>query len=127
MKLRIPLIFKVVGLFVLVLLTITTLIGCWIRRTEENCWKHEAVEAFEKYGALRTRSGIVRVAYLEEDPGTNPLEVIEKDPNGCSFGSNGQTIILFSFDIKNKLTKIQVFRNYIASDYTMDLIEERKY
>ena len=127
MKLRIPLIFKVVGLFVLVLLTITTLIGCWIRRTEENCWKHEAVETFEKYGALRTLFEIVRVAYIEDDPGTNPLEVIEKDQNGCSFGSNGQTIILFSFDIKNKLTKIQVFRNYIASDYTMDLIQEKRY
>ena len=117
----------VIGLLVLAFLTIATLAGCWIRRTEENCWKHEAVEAFEKYGSLRTRSEIVRVAYLEEDPGTNPLEVIEKDPNGCSFGSNGQTIILFSFDNRNKLSRIQVFRNYIASDYTMDLIEERKY
>ena len=127
MNIKIPLILKVVGFFVLALLTITTLIGCWIARTEDACWKHEAVEAFQKYGALKTRSELLRSVDPEQASGANPVEVIEKDPNGCSFGSNGRTILRFYFDKRNKLTTIQVFRDYIASGYEMDLIEERRY
>ena len=63
----------------------------------------------------------------EKDSGSNPVEVIEKDPNGCSFGSNGRTVLRFYFDKRSNLTKIQVFRDYIASDYKMELIVERKY
>ncbi len=121
------LILKAAGLLVLALLTIAVAGGCWITRTEDACWKHEAVEAFEKYGSLKSRSDILRVADTEEDPGSNPVEVIEKEFNGCSFGSNGRTVIRFSFDSRNKLTTIQVFRDYMASDYKMELIEERKY
>jgi hypothetical protein len=127
MNLRIPLILKVVGLSVLALVTIAAFAGCWIARTENACWKHEAADAFQKYGSLKTRSEILRVADIEKDLGSNPVEVIEKDPNGCSFGSNGRTVLRFSFDKRNKLTTIQVFRDYIASDYTMELIEEREY
>ena len=115
------------GLFVLSFLIIAAGSGCWIARTEDACWKYQATEAFLKYGSLKTRPDILRVSGIEKDPGTNPVEVIEKDPNGCSFGSNGQTIIQFTFNDKNELTKIQVFRNYIASGYKMELIEERGY
>lgn len=117
---------KTLGIPVLVL-AIAAVGGCWIARTEEVCWKNEAVEAFQKYGSLKTRSKIVRAAYAEDDKGSNPLEVVEKEPNGCSFGSNGRTIIRFHFDARNRLTTIQVFRDYMAADYTMELIEERKY
>ena len=96
-------------------------------RAENSCWKREATEAFQKYGALKTRSDIFAVLDIETDPGSNPVEVVEKDPNGCSSGSNGQTVLRFSFNDRNQLTKIQVLRNYIASDYEMDLIEERTY
>ncbi|HEY6010077.1 MAG TPA: hypothetical protein VIX18_01300 [Nitrospirota bacterium] len=124
---RTTLILKAVGLFVLAFSAIVVGGGYWIVRTEDACWKHEAVEAFQRYGALKTRSGILRVADAEGDRVANPLEVVEKDPNGCSFGSNGRTIVRFSFDKRNKLTSIQVFRDYVASDYQMELIEERKY
>lgn len=124
---RIPLIFKVVGLLVLVLLTASALIGCWITRTEDTCWKHEATDAFQKYGSLKTRFEILRSTDTDQASGSNPVEGIEKDPNGCSFGSNGRTVLRFYFDERNKLTTIQVFRDYIASDYKMELIEERKY
>ena len=127
MNLRIPLILKVVGLLVLALLTIVAFAGCWIAQTEDTCWNNEAAEAFQKYGSLKTRSEILRVAGTEKDSGSNPVEVIEKDPNGCSFGSNGRTVLRFYFDKRSNLTKIQVFRDYIASDYKMELIVERKY
>ena len=54
-------------------------------------------------------------------------EIIESDPNGCSLGSNGQTIAKIYFDSRHNLTKIQVYKNYIASNYKMELIEEREY
>ena len=127
MKRRKTFILKAAGLFILVFLTIVAVGCCWITRTENTCWRHEAVEVFEKYGSLRTRSKILRAADSGEVSGSNPVEVIEKDPNGCSFGSNGRTVVRFFFDSRNKLTKIQVFRDYIAADYTMELVEERKY
>ena len=98
-------------------------------KTEADCWRTQAAEAFQKYGSLKHRSDIVQSAYLESDPGSNPLEVADL-PNGCSFGSNGQTVLRFVFNDRNELTAILVFRNYIASDYPMDqegLIEERRY
>jgi hypothetical protein len=127
MKKRMPLILKVIGLFVLALLTVTVLIGCWITRTENACWSHEATEAFQKYGSFKTRSEILRSVDTEQASGSNPVEVIEKDPNGCSFGSNGRTVLRFYFDKRDRLTMIQVFRDYIATDYKMELIDERKY
>ena len=117
---------KVLGLFGLCFLIIAAGSGCWITRTENDCWEYEATVAFMKYGSLKTRADILRTAGIEKDPGTNPIEVIEKDPNGCSFGSNGQTVIRFTFNNKNELTKIQVFRNYIASGYKMEIINEQK-
>lgn len=89
--------------------------------------ENEAAEAFQKYGSLKTRSEILRVAGIENDAGSNPVEIIEKDPNGCSFGSNGRTVLRFSFDKENKLTTMQVFRDYIASGYKMELIKERQF
>lgn len=127
MKPRTAFMLKAAGLFILAFLIIIVAGGCWITRTEDICWRHEAVEAFEKYGSLRTRSEIVRAADIEDDPGAGPVEFIEKEYNGCSLGSNGRTVVRFSFDSRNKLTKIQVFRDYIAADYTMELIEERIY
>ncbi len=125
---RKTLILKAAGLFVLFVLTLAVAGGCWIKRTEDNCWKFEAVEAFQKYGSLKTRSEVLRsVADIEQASGSNPVEVIEKEPNGCSFGSNGRTILRFFFDNKNKLTRIQVFRDYMAADYEMDLIEEKNF
>ena len=120
-------ILKVLGIFVLALLAIIAGVIYWLHRTEEACWKHEAVEAFDKYGSFKTRTEILRVVGIKKDPSSNPVEIIEKDPNGCSLGSNGQTILRFTFNDGNELTTIQVFRNYIASNYQMALIEERRY
>ena len=131
MNLGTNMILKAFGLFVLAFLIIAVG-GCyWVTRTEDACWKYEATQAFQKYGSLKTRSDILRVAVGTEKDimGSNPLEVVEKDPNGCSFGSNGRTVIRFSFDNGNKLTTMQVFRYYVTGDpkYKMQLIEERKY
>lgn len=118
---------KVLGIFTLVLLVIFAGAFYWLHSTEEGCWQHEAAEAFEKYSSFKTRTEIMRVAGIKNDPGSNPVEIVEKDPNGCSLGSNGQTVLRFAFDDRNKLTTIQVLRNYIASNYQMTLIAERKY
>ena len=122
---------KILGLTILVMLTIVSAgvywVHNWVISVEKACWKHEATEAFQRYGSFKTRSDILRAAAaLEKDISSNSVEVIETDPNGCSFGSNGQTVLRFFFDDKNKLKTIKVFRNYIASDYKLDLIEERK-
>jgi len=118
---------KVLGLFVFALSAIITGVIYWMDRAGEACWTHEAAEAFQKYGSFKTRTEILRVVGIEKDPGSNPVEIIEKDPNGCSLGSNGQTVLRFSFNDRKELTTIQVFRNYIASNYQMALIEERRY
>ncbi len=125
-------ILKMFGVFVLALLAIIAGAIYWLHRTEETCWKHEASEAFEKYDSLKTRTEILKGVDIQndlrsKDTKSNPLEIIEKDPNGCSFGSNGQTVLRFFFNDRNEITTIQVFRNYIASDYQMTLIEERRY
>lgn len=117
---------KVMSIFVLVLLAAIGVTIYWLGRTEEACWKLEAAEAFEKYGPFKVRTEILRLAGIEKDSGSNPVEIIEKDPNGCSLGSNGQTIIRFSFNERNELETMQVFRNYIATDYQMTLIAEKK-
>ncbi len=117
---------KVLGILVVVLLASIAVVIYWLHRTEEACWKQEAAEAFAKYGSIMKRTEMLRVAGIERDPGSNPVEVIEKDPNGCSLGSNGQTILHFSFNDRNELAAIQVFRNYIATDYHMTLIAEKK-
>jgi hypothetical protein len=125
-------IFKVLGLFVFVLIAAVTGAVYWLERTEESCWKHEATEAFRKYSSFKTRIEILGVVDIQndlvsKDLGSNPLEVIEKDPNGCSFGGNGQTVLRFFFNDRNEITAIQVFRNYIASNYRMTLIDEEKH
>jgi|GEM_PF-3084636 len=135
MNLRTSKILKVLGLLVLSFVIIAAGSGCSIARTEDACWEHEAAEAFQKYGSLKTRSDILRVVGTdilgvdgtEIDPKSNPVEIVEKDPNACSFGSNGRTVLRFYFDDWNKLTKIQAFRDYIASGYKMELIEERNF
>ena len=122
-------ILKAFGLFILAF-SIIVAGGCyWVTRTEDTCWKLEATQAFQEYGSLKTRSDILRVVVSTEKDiiGSNPLEVVEKDPNSCSFGSNGQTVLRFYFDKKDKLTAIQVYRDYIASGDKMEMIEERKY
>lgn len=124
-------ILKALGFFVAAFLIIAAG-GCyWAARTEDACWKYEATQAFQKYGSLKTRSDILRVVVGagKDHAGSNPLEVVETDPNGCSLGSNGQTVLRLFFDDGNKLTTIQVFRNYLAAGphYKMELIEERKF
>jgi hypothetical protein len=127
---------KVLGLFVLTFFIIAIGGGCELINTEETCWKNEATEAFQKYGSLKTRSDILRVVGTLEilgvdgteiDPKSNPVEIVVKDPNACSLGSNGRTVLRLYFDDRNKLTKIQVLRDYIASGSKMGLIEERKF
>ena len=136
MNLRTSKILKVLGLFVLTFFIITVGGGCWLIRAEDTCWKNEATEAFQKYGSLKTRSDMLRVVGTldilgvdgtEIDPKSNPVEIVVKDPNACSLGSNGRTVLRLYFDDRNKLTKIQVFRDYIASGYKMELIEERNF
>jgi hypothetical protein len=105
----------------------------WADKTEETCWKNQATQAFEEYGSLKTRPAILRATASTgrevEDAKSNPVELFEIEHNGCSLGSNGQTLVRFYFDNVNKLTTIQVFRNYMVSDpsYKMELIEERKF
>lgn len=104
----------------------------WLDNTADSCWKYESTQAFENYKTLTTRSAILRAAEsrgLEvRNSKLNPVEVVESDPNGCSLGSNGQTVIRFYFDDVNKLTMMRVFRNYLtAQNYQMELIEERKF
>lgn len=132
MNLRVRKTLKAFGLFSLAFFIVTAGVIYWMLRTAASdtnaCWRHEAAQAFQKYGALTTRSDILRVVGAIEDAQSNPIEIVEKDPNGCSFGSNGRTVLLLFFDAGNKLTTIQVFRDYITSDpgYKMELIEERK-
>lgn len=105
----------------------------WADSTEETCWKSQATQTFEEYGSLKTRSAILRATASTgrevEDAKSNPVELFEIEHNGCSLGSNGQTVVRFYFDNMNKLTTIQVFRNYMVTDpsYKMELIEERKF
>lgn len=119
---------KAIGSFVLVLFIVVAGGIYWMTRGEDSCWKQEAAQAFQKYGRHKTCSDILRIAGIEKDPGSNPLEIVEKDPNGCSLGSNGVTALRFSFDDGNKLAAIQVFRDYVAApNHKMELIEERKF
>jgi len=98
--------------------------GVWATNTENSCWKHEAKLVFEKYGSLKTRAEVLRTIQIEKGQKSNPIDVIEGDYNGCSLGSNGMTAIRFYFDRENKLTAIQVWRNY--SGVETQMIEERK-
>ncbi|MEK6743382.1 MAG: hypothetical protein AABZ15_07230 [Nitrospirota bacterium] len=125
---------KTLGLFVLAFLTIAVVGGCWIARTEDTCWKNEATQAFEKYSSLKTRSAILRASASTGSDVMNSkssqVEVLEKEFNGCSLGSNGNTVLRFYFDDANKLTMMQAFRHYSGvsdPDYQMQLIEERKF
>src|SRR4051812_20625549 len=124
--------FTVLGVSIVVLFAVFAGAVHFLEGMEEDCWKHEAVEAFQKYGSFKRRAEILRVVDIEndlrsKDAKSNPLEITEKNPNGCSFGSNGQTVLRFFFNGRNEITAIQVFRNYIASDYQMTLIEEKVY
>ncbi len=119
---------------ILLALVLLSLMGgglYWVDSTANSCWKHEATQSFENYKTLKSRSSILRAARSRgldvANARSNPVEVIEKDPNGCSLGGNGMTVVRFYFDDANKLTTMQVFRNYRTSDpdYTMELIEER--
>lgn len=127
MEARLRMFVKVAVALVAVIAGIALTAGCWLTRTEETCWKHEAVEAFEKYGSLRDRAAIVRASLTENDDGRDSLEVVEKEPNGCSFGSNGRTIIRFYFDAEKRLTKMQVLRDYMTANDALTLIDERAY
>lgn len=105
-------------------------VGVWANHTENTCWEDQATTAFTKYGSLKTRSAITLAAkdneILESKP--NMIEVLEKEYNGCSLGSNGSTILRFHFDDKNKLTMMQAFRHYTGvsdQQLRMQLIEER--
>jgi len=71
---------------------VTILYGCF---SESGCWRYEADEVFRKYGSLKKRSDVLRLAGIDKDPGTNPVQVLEKDPKGCSLRSNGQTVVRF--------------------------------
>jgi len=115
------------------LLSVILLVGAggifWAHETEENCWRQEGAVAVEKYEKLKTRADVLRVTsdFGLETSGSNPFEVIEKDPNGCSLGSNGRTVVRLYFNSKDELQTIQVFRDYFsAPDYEMELIEEKK-
>lgn len=103
----------------------------WADSTEAQCWQSEAAQVFEHYQTLNTRHTILREA---ESTGrditnfeSNSFEVVEKEPNGCSLGSNGRTVVRFYFDNAEKLTIIQVYRDYVAADYTMEMIDERRF
>jgi len=100
----------------------------WAHETEENCWQQEGVLAVEKYEKLKTRADVLKEinAYGMESSGTNPLKIIDRDPNGCSLGGNGQTVVRLYFSDKDELKKIQVFKYYTVADYEMELLKERQ-
>lgn len=122
-----PRILKILGFTLLFFIVFSTIGIFWLDKSEDSCWKHEAAEVFVKYGSLQTRTEIINVAAIANDPGKNPLEIIEKDPNGCSLGSNGQTVVKFFFKDRNKLSRIEVYRNYLTSESNMIIIEKRSY
>lgn len=101
----------------------------WADTTEDRCWQTEATQAFEHYQTLTSRSNILREAESTGRDITNvkpnSVELIEKEPNGCSLGGNGRTVVRFYFDNAEELTTMQVFRDYVAADYTMELVDER--
>jgi hypothetical protein len=106
----------------------------WADSTEDACWKNEATQAFEKYSSLKTRSAILRASASTGsdvmNSKSNLVEVLEKEFNGCSLGSNGSTVLRFYFDDANKLTMMQAFRHYSGvsdPNYQMQLIEKRKF
>lgn len=107
-------------------------VGVWANSTENTCWKYEATTAFEKYGSLKTRSAVLRAAANSEvlESESNLVEILEREYNGCSLGSNGSTVLRFYFDDMNKLTMMQAFRHYSGvsdPNLRMQLIEERKF
>lgn len=122
---------KVLGMIIVALVVLVA--GCiyWADTPEDRCWKSEAAQAYEHYQTLRSRSAILRETastgrdISHSEP--NSLELIYKEPNGCSLGSNGRTVVRFYFDSSEKLLKIQVFRDYLAADYTMEMIDERRF
>lgn len=127
---------KLFIIFVVIVVVFLTIIGgglYWLKRSADSCWKYEAEQAFHNYGIYNNFSEILKAAtstdreIIKKTP--NLIEIIESDPNGCSLGGNGQTVLKFYFDDKKKLTKIQVYRNYITDEanYHMELIQERIY
>jgi len=97
----------------------------WTDRTEKKCWDNEVAQAFQKYSGLTSRDKVLKAAYLEKDAGTRTVQVIERDPNGCSLGSNGQTVVRFYFSKDDKLTEMRVYKNYISANYKMEMIGKK--
>ncbi|MDH5600126.1 MAG: hypothetical protein OEY78_02355 [Gammaproteobacteria bacterium] len=120
-------ILKILGFLILALIIIATIGVIWLDKSGDACWNQEAEDAINKYRSLTSRADILRLAAVEKDPATNPVKVIEKDPNGCSLGGNGQTIIKFYFNNDNKLVRLEVYRHYIGSDQQMLLIQKANY
>ncbi len=124
-------IFEVLGMIIVALLVMIAGGLYWADMTEDRCWQSEATQAFEHYQTLKSRPVILREVLSTDRHVMNlergSVEVIEKDPNGCSLGSNGRTVVRFYFDNADKLTNIQVFRDYVAADYTMEMIDERRF
>lgn len=105
----------------------------WLERSSGSCWKNEAESAFtnyERYKNISEVSSVVAtngIEILSKEAGY--IEIVESDPNACSLGSNGQTIVKIYFGNDNKIIMIRVYKNYITSnpDYQMELIGERVY
>lgn len=94
-------------------------------RKENKCWASEATRVLEKYGSLKTRDEVVRAAGVTKDRDANPIGIADGGDNDCSPGSNGKTAVRFYFDRANRLTAIQVWRNYSGTETKM--IRERKF
>jgi len=122
-----PKILKILGFTLLFFIILSTVGIFWLDRSQDSCWKQEAADVYTKYGSLKTRAEIVNLAGKDKDTGTNPVEVIEKDPNGCGLGSNGQTVVKFFFNSENTLSSIEVYKNYVTSESSMIRIEKRNY
>jgi len=122
---------KVLGMIIVALVVLVAGGIYWADATEDRCWQSEATQAFAHYETLKSRSAILRDAaatgrdIARSDP--RSIELVEKEPNGCSLGSNGRTVVRFYFDSSEKLLTMQVFRDYLAADYTMEMIDERKF
>ena len=103
-------------------------LGIWAESTESSCWKYEATTAFEKYGSLKSRAAILSAATEREvlETKSTLVEVLEHEFNGCSLGSNGDTVLRFTFDDSQKLILMQAFKRYGGVN-EMQLIEERKF
>ena len=118
---------KILGFTILALIIISTVSIIWLDKNTDACWKQEADMAIQKYQQGLKRQDILQLDLITKDHLATPVEIIEKDPNGCSVAGNGQTVVKLYFNNRDTLSAIEVYRNFIGSDQQMVLIKKQTY